>query len=248
MFTRIIKKSVKKLLGLAGLTVVRRTRYGVDPFSDIKRLASEWRWPLRVVFDVGANTGNTAARALDELPGSLVFSFEPHPIAFRKLIARISDAKLFRAFNIALSNEHQEERQMFEFGSSDLSSLISNGPFAARFIPKATTITVKCDTLDRFCAQNNISAIDVLKIDTEGFDLVVLEGAKEMLERGAIRFVYVEFTDLKPKNGTFGGALMPFDDLLRPLGFRFIASYNDLLITDGDLFSVSNALFARPPA
>jgi hypothetical protein len=44
-----------------------------------------------------------------------------------------------------------------------------------------------------------------------------------------------------------GGALLPIDKFLNGYGFRFIASYNDYIVTDSDFFSVSNALFAAPP-
>ena len=42
-------------------------------------------------------------------------------------------------------------------------------------------------------AQAGISAIDLLKIDTEGFDLNVLRGAKGALDRGAIKVIQFEF-------------------------------------------------------
>ena len=69
-----------------------------------------------------------------------------------------------------------------------------------------------------------------------------------MLQRRAIKFVFVEFNDLQPQKGRSGGALLPIDSLLHPNGFRFIASYNDLIVTEGEMFSVSNALFALPPS
>jgi hypothetical protein len=68
-----------------------------------------------------------------------------------------------------------------------------------------------------------------------------------MLQKHAIKFICFEFNDLQSKEGTFGGALMPIDALLRPHGYRFVASYNDYIVTHGEMFSVSNALFALPP-
>ena len=87
---------------------------------------------------------------------------------------------------------------------------------------------------------------DLLKIDTEGFDLEVLKGADAMLKRGVISFVYFEFNDIQPGENSAGGALDPIDAFLRRYQYRFIASYNDYIITDGDLFAVSNALYALP--
>ena len=119
--------------------------------------------------------------------------------------------------------------------------------FAVRFGTRARKIQTECTT-DAHCAQAGVKSVGVLKIDTEGADLAVLRGATGMLSRGAIDFVYVEFNDLQPKPGTTGGALVPIDDLLRPHGLRFIATYNDYIVTEGEMFAVSNALFAHPPA
>ena len=101
--------------------------------------------------------------------------------------------------------------------------------------------------LDAYCAENKIKRVDVLKIDAEGFDFTVLQRSSVMLQKHAIKFIYFEFNDLQPKEGTFGGALMPIDALLRSHGYRFVASYNNHIATDGEMFSVSNALFALPP-
>jgi hypothetical protein len=88
----------------------------------------------------------------------------------------------------------------------------------------------------------------MLKSDTEGFDLEVLKGASSMLAQRAIKFIYFEFNDIRPRNDTSGGALAPIDQLIRPLGYRFIATYNDYVLPDGELFLVSNALYALPPS
>jgi hypothetical protein len=136
---------------------------------------------------------------------------------------------------------------MFEYDMSLLNSLTSDAPFAVRFGLEGRCIQVCCTTLSAYCREKGIDRIDVLKIDTEGHDLAVLQGAEQMLSKGAIRFVYVEFNDLQPKMGTAGGALCPMDEFLRPFGFRFIASYNDFIVAEGELLVVSNALFAAPP-
>lgn len=68
-----------------------------------------------------------------------------------------------------------------------------------------------------------------------------------MLNAGAISFVYFEFKDIQSDKNSAGGALTPIDELLRSYSYRFIASYNDFVVTEGDLFAVSNALYALPP-
>jgi len=47
-------------------------------------------------------------------------------------------------------------------------------------------------TLDEYCVENKIPAIDILKSDTQGFDLEVIKGARELLRRKAIHLIYME--------------------------------------------------------
>ena len=48
-------------------------------------------------------------------------------------------------------------------------------------------------TLDTFVEQHGIKNIDFLKIDTEGFELEVLQGAKQLLSEGKIGTVIFEY-------------------------------------------------------
>jgi FkbM family methyltransferase len=44
-------------------------------------------------------------------------------------------------------------------------------------------VTVNIDTVDNFCLQRNIESINLLKIDTEGFEINVLKGSEKLLKR-----------------------------------------------------------------
>jgi hypothetical protein len=48
-------------------------------------------------------------------------------------------------------------------------------------------------TVDRFCKEKGLAAIDLLKIDTEGCELQVLKGASEMLSGGRVKVIQFEF-------------------------------------------------------
>jgi FkbM family methyltransferase len=243
-----IKKIVNWTLERQGIVLVRpQFRFGFDVWSDIRRLADTWNYPIALFFDVGANEGQTAVVALREYPKAHVVSFEPHPSTFSKLMAKLSRESRFKGANVALGHEVGEVA-MFQYDLSTVASLVPDTQYSTRFGGDSSRLTVQCTTLDSYCAQNKIERIDVLKIDTEGFDLMVLQGSQAMLQKHRIKFIYVEFNDLQPAHGTFGGALVPIDTLLRPYGYRFIASYMDYIVTEGEMFLVSNALFALPPS
>lgn len=228
-----------------GLGVYRAGSIGHDPFHDVQQLSMRWNRPIDVFFDVGANDGGTAQKARHTFPSARIFAFEPHPITFAALQANTAHLGNVSLHQLALGSE-TTEAEMFEFDLSTVNSLVPDANYARRFPSDPRRVKVQCSTLDGFCADLQIENIDVLKIDTEGFDLQVLKGASASLHRGSIHFVLVEFNDIHTQNES--GALAPIDNLLRESGLRFIATYNDYIVTEGEFFGVSNALFARPPS
>lgn len=52
---------------------------------------------------------------------------------------------------------------------------------------------VKLTTVDEFLQQSGDGSVSMVKIDTEGFDLLVLRGAEKMLGEGRIEIVQFEY-------------------------------------------------------
>ncbi|MCS7231653.1 MAG: FkbM family methyltransferase [Elusimicrobiota bacterium] len=53
-------------------------------------------------------------------------------------------------------------------------------------------------TLDEFCKDRSIEHINILKIDTEGYDLKVLKGASDVLSKKSIDLIYTELFFIQP--------------------------------------------------
>lgn len=76
-----------------------------------------------------------------------------------------------------------------EIGLSDKDSIVTYYPETISCLPrshyesryKLPQYTVNLTTLDKYCQENNITHIDFLKIDTEGFEVPIIRGSKNML-------------------------------------------------------------------
>ena len=138
-----------------------------------------------VLFDIGANHGSYT-RLLNRLaPDAQIHAFEPHPKTFASLQQRA------HLPGVTLVNEAVSDTagtmQLFDFAESDGSTQASLARASVEmFDPQTTSHTVQTTTLDTYMADHNITKIDFLKIDTEGFDINVLRGAQRALQHGAI--------------------------------------------------------------
>jgi FkbM family methyltransferase len=151
--------------------------------------------PLRF-FDVGANVGDWGAQVLGHFdPHKIeVFAFEPSRAAFKELGIRFKQFPHFQLFNFGLGHKNMETFLFSDSQASGIASLYRRrlDHFGIHFDQKNDEM-VQIQTLDAFCKERKISRIDFLKLDVEGHELRVLEGAKNLLESNAIQFIQFEF-------------------------------------------------------
>jgi precorrin-6B methylase 2 len=100
---------VRYLLGKLDYVLWKREflRYGVLPFLDISRLSRTWNKPVTVIFDVGANLGQTSREARSAFPEARIYAFEPHPRTFKQLQASAAEDRL-AVYQLALGDEEGE--------------------------------------------------------------------------------------------------------------------------------------------
>ena len=193
---------------------------GADLFVDI---AHKVKYPsLDVLFDVGANIGQTRSYFRFHLPDAKIYSFEPVQSTFAKLqVSAGADANCVIE-NMALGDAAGKKTiRLFDADMTVLNSLrddVMNNHTGAR----EETITI--DTLDHYCDVQQIKKIDLLKIDTEGFEINVLKGAKQMLQSGSISFVYCEtgFQNSNKRNTYFP----ELTEFLAAQDYYFFGLYN----------------------
>lgn len=137
------------------------------------RLFQQHVRPGDTVLDVGAHVGYyTVLSAILAGPSGAVWSFEPNPrnAGFLRRHAQINGLRHVHVEQAAVSDAEGTAR--FDFGTgSGTGHLAAEGPIEVRTL-----------RLDDFCAANRITP-KAVKVDVEGAEAAVLEGAERTIER-----------------------------------------------------------------
>lgn len=159
-----------------------------NSFRDQKRLLGE----ASTIFDVGANVGDVAGRYLRLFPGSAVICFEPFPEVAELLTRRFSDCSRVSVEPYALSDS-RGTKTLYVSETSVMNSLHEPLDFPRWGFDPQNTISVTAETLDDYCAENNVRSIDILKMDVQGSEFEILTGASNLLAENRIELVYTEW-------------------------------------------------------
>ena len=147
------------------------------------------------VFDVGCFQGNFSRNLRKEIKKKTnYFLFDPNPnliiedfqyqeLAFSndKGIKKFYLNTFFPASGSSLNTIHVKDK-LWNFTRK-----LVTGNFKKQF----ESFDVRTDTIDNFCEENGVNSIDILKIDTEGSEIEVLEGSKKMLNKTNIILIEV---------------------------------------------------------
>jgi FkbM family methyltransferase len=225
--------------------VVRRAGYDLKRLADVPfgvrwedDVASLLAGRLDVALDVGANDGQTARELLARFPDVRVFSFEPHPGALSELRSVAAREPRLEAVGAAVSAENGNIPLVL----TDFSqwATVARKPRSGE-----ETVTVPTVRLDDFCAERMIEHVSLLKVDTEGHELAVLQGAERLLSERRISAVVVE-CEFETNPSEPHGDFFQIHPLLSNHGYRFISTYTGGV--DGRGWRWGDALYALPSA
>jgi len=166
-----------------------------------------------VILDVGANVGNYSNNAKLFSPSAQIYAFEPHPKTFQ-LLQIESFNHGYTALNLGCSDS-RGEFELYDYQESD-SCGSEHASFFAEVFQDIYRSATKCwkvqvTTIDDFVKDRGISEIGLLKIDTEGNEYKVLQGARRSIQEGKINVIQFEFSHLNVVNRVF---LKDFFDIL----------------------------------
>lgn len=170
--------------------------------------------------DVGANVGQFSVAVSHLFPGAMLYPVEPDPLTAAQLRRNLQPQI---ACNVVVTAVGERVGTVeFEVNAdSQVSSILPLGDGRKQAFPESSvqrTISVSMTTLDALFIDKVLPSPILLKIDVQGYEDRVIDGAAELLKK--IRWVVLEmsFAGLYEGEKDFTWML----DLMSRRGFRFV--------------------------
>jgi FkbM family methyltransferase len=221
-----MRELLKRFLARSGLSLHRVPTgvvTGQDLARDLRLVVGKKESPLCI--DVGANDGGTIDLLHRCLNSPQIYAFEPNPSIFENLQAKHGQSEGVRLIHAGLGDA-KGKLTLQLFSNHTLNSFLplsQNGRTRLDACDSPQTATVPVLRLDEFAAEEKLGPIELLKVDTQGFELHVLRGAEALFAHQRIRSVLIElnFADL------YVGQATPADIIthLRSRGLHLVDFY-----------------------
>lgn len=213
-------------------------------FDDIRRLSSQLSIDIKVIFDVGSYIGTFSLETSGHFPEAVIHSFEPFIESYEAQLLNVEGNTRIICHNHALGDVSYDMKYYCN-KKSFTNSLLPNADNVEQYISygmhdPVSSHEVPVKTIAQFLEEKQIERIDVLKMDTQGYEYRVLQGAAEFLSTDSIPFIYSEVLFVPLYKGQVN-----FENLrlfLVAKGYRLFSFYNEHKDEDGNV-KWADALF-----
>ncbi len=183
-----------------------------------KNLQKLFNKKIDIVFDIGGHKGETSLDLLKKFKIEKIFIFEPVQDSFKKMSNNLIKQKNkceINKFNFALGNETKEIliNKTAESSSSTINQININSNYYKRknkilkFFFKNKNFQskekIKLKKISDFFDEYSVSSVDLMKIDTEGYEYFILNDLNNRIKK--IKAIYFEhhYDFMIVKNYTF---------------------------------------------
>ncbi|MBP9214998.1 MAG: FkbM family methyltransferase [Chitinophagaceae bacterium] len=163
---------MKYIASFSPIALTKNEQYDRLTFRVLKKVCT----PTSVCVDVGANEGKVLMLMHKVAPLAKHIAFEPIPVLYNQLYKKYNH--IAQVFEVALSNRK---------GISTFNCVLTNMAYSGLLkrpydrVEEDTQIEVQTNLLDAYIAAT--SNIQLIKIDVEGGEMLVLQGAIQTLQR-----------------------------------------------------------------
>lgn len=181
--------------------------------SNFYSTLQQQQYQPKVIFDVGANKGTWTKHCLQFFPDANYILFEPQLNLQSDIKKNLGHHPNVQLFSVGVGN--QSGKLLFTYHERDDSCTFNMDPAeATRLGYKQTELPIVA--LDGFVKENNLPLPDMLKIDAEGLDMEVLQGARELI-RDQVEIILVEVGVM---NKQFNNSALHVLSFMDSIGFR----------------------------
>ncbi len=214
-----MRRKIRGIFRKFGFDIVRfRTEeMGLYPYYDCSKFIKT-KNPM--LFDLGANTGQTINDFKEVFKRCTIHSFEPSPGIFEVLKNNTANMKNVHIWNMGIGSS-TESLVLNENSFSTMSSFLEIKNKRGGQIDNKTYVQVT--TIDKFVHEHPIEKIDVLKMDVQGFELEVLKGAKAAILENKIGLLLFEVTFVEMYEGL--PSFSTLFDFATDNGFELVSFY-----------------------
>ncbi len=224
-----MKSILKKVFNYFGFNIIRNNKEinNVD-FNDLlkQKISSN-----PIIFDVGGNSGQSIIKFKKIFKNPIIHSFEPIESEYKKMKDMFgSDENVFLN-NFALGEK--EELKEFNITAKSSNSSFNKVKTGTKWLKERSKEhlnnsedyivkkeIVKISTIDKYCLEKKINQIDLIKIDTQGYEDKVLEGCKRTFEKDNVKAIITEvmFDNVYEKYFSFSD----IEKHILPFNFRMV--------------------------
>lgn len=167
--------------------------------------------PSDICFDIGANIGYYSL-VLAKLAKE-IHAFEPVPLICQVLKCNL----LLNGICNVIANQSAVGRITGETSFNIAADSAYSGFCDTNIVSPSESVRLPVTRLDDYCTARRISRIDFLKIDVEGAESLVLDGAREVL-KSRPRFMMIELAERMQEK--YGSAIIDVVTSLASYGYK----------------------------
>jgi FkbM family methyltransferase len=176
--------------------------------------------PGMTVLDIGAHVGQYSLLASGLVgPSGAVHAFEPHPLLYRVLCGNLDRNRCSNVLRNNLAVSSEDGTGLLFASKHENFGMTSLRPPEALY--SGVQVPVKTISLDGYIRRHSIGRIDLIKLDVEGAELPVLQGATDLLAGSPDLLLVVEFCGYTTRR--FGHTVAELASFLRNSGLHLFS-------------------------
>lgn len=169
--------------------------------EEILNIAKDFLPDNPVIVDCGAYDGNDSKKIVSFWPHGSLHAFEPDPQNFSRLINNIGMHPNCHCYPLAVSDKngtavfHQSNDPRWDKHTYSGSLLTPKEHLNYSVVEFKTTVEVQTITFDTWAEKYNIKQVDMLFLDMQGYELLALKNATNLLKNVKVIYTEVEFVE-----------------------------------------------------